>query len=226
LSTWNLDGQSANLNVLNQTTFVIGIVEEGCNLTTDEHEKLLPNLVHKLESLYGNVYLSGDYFPVTELRTYFLSNRSPIPPPEYIPLDELYNIKTDGIVIIRMYESPTHYTPFCIQQKLRERGSRLLVFGAEPMECLVSFEKILLQRLQIHTGLLSSPIPSALINISSSTIDPFQEVERQLRSQNTPFDTCCFAIKRAFSPTNLGSLFAKSKQELYQILQNIRNHYD
>lgn len=38
--------------------------------------------------------------------------------PQYIPLSELYNIETDGIVIIRMFESPSQYTPYCVQQRL------------------------------------------------------------------------------------------------------------
>jgi hypothetical protein len=58
---------------------------------------------------------------------------------EFIPLDDLLNVKTENsIVIIRMMESPSHYTPYCIQQTLRERGSSLAVVRAEPIGCLMA----------------------------------------------------------------------------------------
>jgi hypothetical protein len=86
---------------------------------------------------------------------------------EFIPLEDLLNVKTENsLVIIRMFESPSHYTPYCIQEKLRERGSTFSVFGAEPLACIIAYEKILMQRLQIFSK-VRYPVPSALINLLS-----------------------------------------------------------
>jgi hypothetical protein len=184
-------------------------------------DNLFINLVRKLRTLYSHVYLSGDYYPASELLVPFVNHQ--ILKPEFVPLGDLFDIKTDGTVIIRTFETPTHYTPFCIQQRLRERGSRLAVFGAEPMECLMAFEKILMQRLQMHTG-MPYPVPTALVNLSS-TEDSYQEVERQLRSQNAPVDTCCFVVKPAFSTTCVPYQFASSTEELRGILQKLKSQY-
>jgi hypothetical protein len=172
------------------------------------------NLFKKLKSLYGHVYVSGDYLPVTQVRD-FIHKRGESPP-EYVPLADLFDIKTDGIVVVRMFETPSHYTPFCIQQQLRERGSRLQVFQAEPVECLMAYEKILMQRLQIQTG-ISSSVPSALINLSS-TQDFCREVQRQFVSQGARYEEGHFLIKPAFSSCGIGTQYAKSKKELKRIL--------
>lgn len=183
------------------------------------------NLVKKLWDDYDHVYISGDYPEVKNIIKRIKQKNGR--PPQHQHIDELINIRTENsIVIIREKESPTYYSPYCVQEKLRRYGSNLVVFGAEPLACLSAYEKIIMQRLQIHIG-TRYPIPSVLINLALGQ-DVCSQFESQI-SEQYPFlranDDASYMIKPAFSSCGSGVQYAGKKAETIHRLQELQKKY-
>lgn len=175
-----------------------------------------PMLVKKLFSKYSHVYLSGDY---SECRIIQANCQDMMLPkiPEYVELEALITIRTeDSIVIIRNYESPTYFTPFMIQKSLKETGSNLTVFNANPMACLMAYEKILIQRLQcmVHDSLC---VPTTLINLS-------QAVSQQCADQNFQLNDDYYIVKPAFSSCQWG-INVVAREKLMSHVEELQLQY-
>lgn len=182
------------------------------------------NLIKKLNSHYKHVYISGDYYETWTYRIEFIQKGER--PPEYVPIDELIDIRTENsIVIVRSAESPTYYTPYCVQQELRKSGSALTVFGAEPLACISAYEKIIMQRIQTHAK-VTYPVPSALINVLPGQ-DVVAQFQSQMLQQGSRFsdDNNRYIIKPAFSSCGWGVQYGGTAAEVTKRLQQVQKKY-
>jgi hypothetical protein len=178
------------------------------------------NLVKKLHENYERVYLSGDYH---ECHCIIDSLKGKLPyAVDYVAIECLAAIRTpNSIVIVRCKESPTHYTPYCVQQDLKMQGSDLVVFGAEPLACLVAYEKIIMQRLQALTG---NPyfIPSALVDLSSRENMGSVLRDQLGRHMELPIK---YIIKPAFSSCGFDIRCCQTKEEVISVLTDLQSRY-
>ncbi len=151
--------------------------------------------------------------------------------PIYVAIDELINIRTEeSIVVIERHEFPIHFTPYSIKQELTKRGSSLAVLDAEPLGCLVAYEKIIMQRLQLLAERMTSNNQEVTKNTCAHPtilIDISQNIEEQMENQLMHFDFSKeknIIVKPTYSTLG-ANIFCCSKDILLEKLMELKSTY-